>query len=77
MTSPATAPPGRTGSPAEAKGLVLSRITRRLDGATLKPISASQLTQPKLVNLNPECTKGLSLALHLRRKKVAGRWAGL
>ena len=38
---------------------MLSRTTRRLDGATLKPISASQLTQPKLVNLNPECTKGL------------------
>ena len=52
-------PPGRTGSPAEAKGLVVSRTTRRLDDATLKPISASQLTQPKLVNLNPECTKGL------------------
>lgn len=38
-----------------------------------KPISAFQLTQQKLVEMNLEYTKGLLLALHLGRRKDAGR----
>lgn len=37
-----------------------------------KPISAFQLTQQKLVDMNLEYTKGLLLALHLGRRKDAG-----
>ncbi|WP_340540368.1 acyl-CoA dehydrogenase family protein [Nocardioides sp. GXZ039] len=37
-----------------------------------KPISAFQLTQHKLVDMNLEYTKGLLLALHLGRRKDAG-----
>jgi glutaryl-CoA dehydrogenase len=37
-----------------------------------KPVSAFQLTQQKLVNMNLEYTKGLLLALHLGRRKDAG-----
>lgn len=37
-----------------------------------KPISAFQLTQQKLVEMNLEYTKGLLLALHLGRRKDAG-----
>ncbi len=37
-----------------------------------KPISAFQLTQAKLVDMNLEYTKGLLLALHLGRRKDAG-----
>ena len=37
-----------------------------------KPISAYQLTQQKLVDMNLEYTKGLLLALHLGRRKDAG-----
>lgn len=38
-----------------------------------KPISSFQLTQQKLVEMNLEYTKGLLLALHLGRRKDAGR----
>ncbi|GAB3854747.1 acyl-CoA dehydrogenase family protein [Nocardioides maradonensis] len=38
-----------------------------------KPISAFQLTQQKLVEMNLEYTKGVLLALHLGRRKDAGR----
>ncbi len=38
-----------------------------------KPISAFQLTQQKLVDMNLEYTKGVLLALHLGRRKDAGR----
>ena len=37
-----------------------------------KPISAFQLTQQKLVDMNLEYTKGVLLALHLGRRKDAG-----
>ena len=37
-----------------------------------KPISAFQLTQQKLVEMNLEYTKGVLLALHLGRRKDAG-----
>ncbi|KHL17065.1 glutaryl-CoA dehydrogenase [Mumia flava] len=37
-----------------------------------RPISAFQLTQQKLVDMNLEYTKGLLLALHLGRRKDAG-----
>ena len=38
-----------------------------------KPISAFQLTQQKLVDMNLEYTKGVLLALHLGRRKDDGR----
>jgi glutaryl-CoA dehydrogenase len=38
-----------------------------------KPISAFQLTQQKLVDMNLEYTKGMMLALHLGRRKDAGK----
>ena len=38
-----------------------------------KPISAFQLTQQKLVDMNLEYTKGVLLALHLGRRKDAGK----
>lgn len=38
-----------------------------------KPISGFQLTQQKLVDMNLEYTKGVLLALHLGRRKDAGR----
>lgn len=37
-----------------------------------KPISAFQMTQAKLVDMNLEYTKGMLLALHLGRRKDAG-----
>lgn len=38
-----------------------------------KPVSAFQLTQQKLVDMNLEYTKGVLLALHIGRRKDAGR----
>jgi glutaryl-CoA dehydrogenase len=38
-----------------------------------KPISAFQLTQQKLVDMSLEYTKGMMLALHLGRRKDAGK----
>ncbi|GAA1159691.1 acyl-CoA dehydrogenase family protein [Nocardioides aquiterrae] len=59
-------------------GAARSSLQAALDYATDriqfgKPISAFQLTQQKLVEMNLEYTKGLLLALHLGRRKDAGR----
>ncbi len=59
-------------------GAARSSLQTALDYATErvqfgKPISGFQLTQQKLVDMNLEYTKGLLLALHLGRRKDAGR----
>ena len=61
-----------------ALGAARSSLEAALDYATNriqfgKPISSFQLTQQKLVDMNLEYTKGLLLALHLGRRKDAGR----
>ncbi|MBM0126095.1 acyl-CoA dehydrogenase family protein [Pimelobacter simplex] len=60
-----------------ALGAARSSLQAALDYANQriqfgKPISAFQLTQQKLVDMNLEYTKGLLLALHLGRRKDAG-----
>jgi glutaryl-CoA dehydrogenase len=60
-----------------AMGAARSSLETALDYANQrtqfgKPISAYQLTQEKLVDMNVEYTKGLLLALHLGRRKDAG-----
>ncbi|MFE7330290.1 acyl-CoA dehydrogenase family protein [Streptomyces sp. NPDC057565] len=60
-----------------AMGAARSSLEAALDYANQriqfgKPISAFQLTQQKLVDMNLEYTKGLLLALHLGRRKDAG-----
>ncbi|TNM37604.1 acyl-CoA dehydrogenase [Nocardioides albidus] len=60
-----------------AMGAARSSLQAALDYANQriqfgKPISAFQLTQQKLVDMNLEYTKGLLLALHLGRRKDAG-----
>jgi glutaryl-CoA dehydrogenase len=59
-------------------GAARSSLQAALDYATERvqfgePISSFQLTQQKLVEMNLEYTKGLLLALHLGRRKDAGR----
>jgi len=61
-----------------AMGAARSSLESALDYANQriqfgKPISAFQLTQQKLVDMNLEYTKGLLLALHLGRRKDAGQ----
>jgi len=61
-----------------ALGAARSSLESALDYANQriqfgKPISAFQLTQQKLVDMNLEYTKGLLLALHLGRRKDAGQ----
>jgi glutaryl-CoA dehydrogenase len=61
-----------------AMGAARSSLAAALDYASDrtqfgKPISAFQLTQQKLVDMNLEYTKGVLLALHLGRRKDAGR----
>ncbi len=60
-----------------AMGAARSSLQAALDYANQriqfgKPISAFQLTQQKLVDMNLEYTKGVLLALHLGRRKDAG-----
>jgi glutaryl-CoA dehydrogenase len=60
-----------------AMGAARSSLEAALDYANQrvqfgKPISAFQLTQHKLVEMNVEYTKGMLLALHLGRRKDAG-----
>jgi glutaryl-CoA dehydrogenase len=60
-----------------AMGAARSSLQAALDYANNriqfgKPISAFQLTQQKLVEMNLEYTKGVLLALHLGRRKDAG-----
>ncbi|MFD4327960.1 acyl-CoA dehydrogenase family protein [Nocardioides sp. NPDC058538] len=61
-----------------AMGAARSSLEAALDYANQriqfgKPISAFQLTQQKLVDMNLEYTKGVLLALQLGRRKDAGR----
>ncbi|GAB7004873.1 acyl-CoA dehydrogenase family protein [Nocardioides sp. AN3] len=61
-----------------AMGAARSSLAAALDYANQRiqfgrPISGFQLTQQKLVDMNLEYTKGVLLALHLGRRKDAGR----
>jgi glutaryl-CoA dehydrogenase len=61
---------GAMGAARSSLEAALSYATSRIQFG--KPISAFQLTQQKLVDMNLEYTKGMLLALHLGRRKDAG-----
>jgi glutaryl-CoA dehydrogenase len=62
---------GAMGAARSSLEAALSYATNRIQFG--KPISAFQLTQQKLVDMNLEYTKGMLLALHLGRRKDAGK----
>ncbi len=62
---------GAMGAARSSLEAALSYATSRIQFG--KPISAFQLTQQKLVDMNLEYTKGMLLALHLGRRKDSGK----